>query len=428
MKYNDNRPILPFAGPIYAALRPWTDTLVRVSLGAIVTPHGFDKLFLGGVANTARNPILKIFGDPIVGAYFIGGVEFFGGLMLVLGLFNAGGALFLLDGIYGVALYPITRSMIEVLTGSFTFVPLIVGIYYAGELVWRERDRKTEEIIDSTPTPDWTFVIPKVLVISSVIGAVTIAAEFDRGTVRWAWTQSRSRQRWWRETTLVALASVIVLLTPLAVTMSWWLGATQYDSRYGTLTFLVGGWVLVPVAVSATVVTMVGGLVLRRPGWLVAVGVVVASAGYYNLHKDLATRLVPEQTVVVTNRVVGGQFTQVGTPSVNSDFLFGGYRRVGRTDTPSAALENQYNVAMNSCSLAEAKRLVKGPNPTSNETPAQEVAVQQICQSRLGIVWINIYIPESEFWTLQDRESAVFLAAGVVLWLGGSQWLRRTRA
>ena len=271
-------------------------------------------------------------------------------------------------------------------------------------------------------------LVALVLVISSVIGAVTIAAEFDRGTVRWAWTQSRSRQRWWRETTLVALASVIVLLTPLAVTMSWWLGATQYDSRYGTLTFLVGGWVLVPVAVSATVVTMVGGLVLRRPGWLVAVGVLVASAGYYNLHKDLATRLVPEQTVVVTNRVVGGQFTQVGTPSVNSDFLFGGYRRVGRTDTPSAALENQYNVAMNSCSLAEAKRLVKGPNPTSNETPAQEVAVQQICQSRLGIVWINIYIPESEFWTLQDRESAVFLAAGVVLWLGGSQWLRRTRA
>ena len=100
-------------------------------------------------------------------------------------------------------------------------------------------------------------LVALVLVISSVIGAVTIAAEFDRGTVRWAWTQSRSRQRWWRETTLVALASVIVLLTPLAVTMSWWLGATQYDSRYGTLTFLVGGWVLVPVAVSATVVTMV---------------------------------------------------------------------------------------------------------------------------------------------------------------------------
>ncbi len=93
-------------------------------------------------------------------------------VLLVLGLFNAGGALFLLDGVYGVALYPITRSMIEVLTGSFTFVPLIVGIYYAGELVWRERDRKTEEIIDSTPTSDWTFVVPKVAVIALVFAVM----------------------------------------------------------------------------------------------------------------------------------------------------------------------------------------------------------------------------------------------------------------
>ena len=108
-------------------------------------------------------------------------------VLMILGLFNAGGALFLLDGIYGVALYPITRSMIEVLTGSFTFVPLIVGIYYAGELVWRERDRKTEEIIDSTPTSDWTFVIPKVAVIASVFAVmltISIVLAFVAQTVR----------------------------------------------------------------------------------------------------------------------------------------------------------------------------------------------------------------------------------------------------
>ena len=102
-------------------------------------------------------------------------------VLLLLGLFNAAGGLFLLNGIYGVALYPVTRQAIEILTGSFTFVPLIVGIYYAGELVWRERDRKTEELIDSTPTPDWTFVIPKVAVIASVFVvmlAISIALAF----------------------------------------------------------------------------------------------------------------------------------------------------------------------------------------------------------------------------------------------------------
>ena len=80
------RLVFPFVAPLYRALQPYVYPLVRISLGAILMPHGFDKLFLGGAANTARNPILKIFGNPLAGAYFIGCVEFFGGLLLVLGL------------------------------------------------------------------------------------------------------------------------------------------------------------------------------------------------------------------------------------------------------------------------------------------------------------------------------------------------------
>ena len=93
-------------------------------------------------------------------------------VLLVLGLLNTGGGLLLMDGIYGVAIYPVTRLAITTLEGSFTFIPLIVAIYYAGELVWRERDRKTEEIIDATPTPDWTFVAPKILAIVLVFVAM----------------------------------------------------------------------------------------------------------------------------------------------------------------------------------------------------------------------------------------------------------------
>jgi putative oxidoreductase len=76
----------PFVAPLYEALRPMYYPLVRISLGGILIPHGYDKLFLGGAANTARNPLLKIFGDPLVGAYFIGCIEFFCGILLVLGL------------------------------------------------------------------------------------------------------------------------------------------------------------------------------------------------------------------------------------------------------------------------------------------------------------------------------------------------------
>jgi aminopeptidase N len=71
--------------------------------------------------------------------------------------------------IYGVSIYPLTRVMIQTVASGFTFVALIVAVYYSGELVWREVDRKTHEIIDATPTPDWAFVLPKVVAISLLL-------------------------------------------------------------------------------------------------------------------------------------------------------------------------------------------------------------------------------------------------------------------
>lgn len=101
----------------------------------------------------------QVFKSP---AYFV---------LLALGLMNAAGALwFATDAAgYGGAVYPLTRVLLPPLTGSFSLIPAIVAIYYAGELVWRERDRKTHEIIDSTPVADWAFVAPKVLAISLVL-------------------------------------------------------------------------------------------------------------------------------------------------------------------------------------------------------------------------------------------------------------------
>ena len=71
--------------------------------------------------------------------------------------------------LYGGRTYPVTRVMIGALNGSFTAMVLIIAIYYAGELVWRERERRTAEIVDSTAVPDWAFIAPKTLAISLVL-------------------------------------------------------------------------------------------------------------------------------------------------------------------------------------------------------------------------------------------------------------------
>ena len=84
-------------------------------------------------------------------------------VLMALGLFNAVGGLWFGDDMFGTPTYPVTFTLIPRLDGSFTIIPLIIAIYYAGELVWRERDREMHEIIDATPLPNWAFVVPKTL-------------------------------------------------------------------------------------------------------------------------------------------------------------------------------------------------------------------------------------------------------------------------
>ena len=45
--------------------------------------------------------------------------------------------------------------------GGFAIFLLMIAAFYGGELVWRERDRKLNEIIDSTPVPSWVMTVPE---------------------------------------------------------------------------------------------------------------------------------------------------------------------------------------------------------------------------------------------------------------------------
>ena len=70
--------------------------------------------------------------------------------------------------------YPTTLSMIPEIADAFSMIPLIVAIFYAGELVWRERDRRMHEIVDATPLPNWAYVIPKTAALALVLVAMLV--------------------------------------------------------------------------------------------------------------------------------------------------------------------------------------------------------------------------------------------------------------
>ena len=97
-------------------------------------------------------------------------------VLLALGLLNALGALWTAEEDYDIPIYPVTRAMIVQLRDAFTIMPIIIAIYYAGELVWRDRDRRIHEIIDATPLADWMYVVPKILALFLVLVSTLFAS------------------------------------------------------------------------------------------------------------------------------------------------------------------------------------------------------------------------------------------------------------
>lgn len=97
-------------------------------------------------------------------------------VLMVLGAFNAIGSLLFAGEIYGAPTLLVTRAVIGILSGAFGLVSIIVAIYYAGELVWRDKERRTHEIVDATSAPDWTFLVPKVLGLTLVLVSTLVVA------------------------------------------------------------------------------------------------------------------------------------------------------------------------------------------------------------------------------------------------------------
>ncbi|WP_426752482.1 ABC transporter permease/M1 family aminopeptidase [Myxococcus sp. Y35] len=82
--------------------------------------------------------------------------------------------------VYGTATWPVTWQVLE--TASRTFQPflLITITFYAGELVWKERDARLADIVDATRAPSWVGYSAKLgallLVAFSLKGVAMLSA------------------------------------------------------------------------------------------------------------------------------------------------------------------------------------------------------------------------------------------------------------
>ncbi|MFZ6672598.1 ABC transporter permease/M1 family aminopeptidase [Undibacterium sp. Xuan67W] len=100
--------------------------------------------------------------ETVKNVYFI--VIALTGVMFMFSLSNA------LSKMYGTTTYPVTYAVLDLLGTSFSLFMLIITTFYAGELVWRERDARIAQLLDALPVPNWLPLLSKLVALISLQG------------------------------------------------------------------------------------------------------------------------------------------------------------------------------------------------------------------------------------------------------------------
>ncbi len=120
-------------------------TVARVRVAAAATPVAAWRL--------VPHRIWLEFRETTKNIYF--------GVLVLSGLLFLVFASTTVGDLYGTSTWPLTFQMIGLVQGSFAAFMLIIIAFYAGELVWRERDNRLDQISDALPTPTWLPLVSK---------------------------------------------------------------------------------------------------------------------------------------------------------------------------------------------------------------------------------------------------------------------------
>ncbi len=77
---------------------------------------------------------------------------------------------------FSTPVYPVTYRVLELSTGTFATVFLIIITFISGDLVWRERDAQLNQIVDALPVKGWVLFTSKLLTLMLVMVPVMAVA------------------------------------------------------------------------------------------------------------------------------------------------------------------------------------------------------------------------------------------------------------
>jgi hypothetical protein len=263
-------------------------------------------------------------------------------------------------------------------------------------------------------------------------GAPLVAHEFETGTFKVAWTQSVTRPRWLVTKIVILGLAAIVIAGLLSLVVTWWASPldTAHASQYTTLD--QRGLVPLGYAAFAFVLGTATGTIIRRtlPAMVTTLAAFVAAR--IALSQWVRPHLLPaaHTTVAVTSAPNlgfaptggNGPITFVyGTPSIHNSWVRSA-RLVDHAGHPATASSLHQFLTTACPSIATT------PTPTTggvSRGPANPQVFND-CLARISAHYhlAVTYQPASHYWPLQGYETAIFLAAGVLLAVAAGWWIR----
>ena len=112
------------------------------------------------LARCCRGMALLYFRETVKNIYF--GVIALAGVLFFITTSTTAGSIF------GTMTWPVTYQMLELVSGTFAVFMLVIITFYAGELAWREREHRLDQIHDALPIPTWLPFAAKLVALMLV--------------------------------------------------------------------------------------------------------------------------------------------------------------------------------------------------------------------------------------------------------------------
>jgi len=119
------------------------------------------------------------FRETVKNVYF--GVIALAGVLFCIATSTTAGSVF------GTVTWPVTYQILELVSGTFAVFVLVIITFYAGELTWRERETRLDQIHDALPIPTWLPFIAKLaalMLVPVVLQAVLMLCGLGIQTAR----------------------------------------------------------------------------------------------------------------------------------------------------------------------------------------------------------------------------------------------------